>query len=183
MKKSGFSLIELMATIAIMAILMSVATPSFQNTIERNEITSEVQELGTTLKLARSEAVKHNSFVSVCASSNQSTCTGTWKDGWIIFVDANANGIVDTNEALLKVWQGLASGHTLTWSGPNAGYLTFTNRGFTNDQSGTFKICGSSNKASFARGLIVPTTGSTRFAVDSNANSLYEDNTGTDFSC
>lgn len=87
----GFTMIELLVTISIAAILMTIAVPSFQSFLLNSRLTGHANDLVLGMAYAKSEAVKRGINVSVCASSDSSTCTGTWKDGWIVL---SSNGDV-----------------------------------------------------------------------------------------
>lgn len=94
MKRSrGFTLIELMITLVLAAIILSLAVPGFQDIIRNNRAATQSNELVTALGLARSEAVKRGARVSLCPSTNQTNCTGgtDWSGGWIVFLDTAAN--------------------------------------------------------------------------------------------
>lgn len=106
--QSGFTLIELVVTIAVASILLTLAIPSFRSTIQNNRVTGQANEFLTSLTLARSEAVKRSAITSVCISSNGATCMGTdWASGWLITVGGTT----------LRVHEALPSGSTLTASG------------------------------------------------------------------
>jgi type IV fimbrial biogenesis protein FimT len=96
----GFSLIELMVTIAVLAIVLSIAAPSFQAFVRNNRMTSVANELVSALNLARSEAVRRGKTVTVCQSdANAATpsCNGTsWTDGWLVFVGTAGAGDDDS---------------------------------------------------------------------------------------
>lgn len=82
----GFTLIELMVTIAILGILAMMAVPSFNEAILSNKLTSYANNFVTSATLARSEAIKRNAAVTLCPSADGSTCaaSGGWQQGWII---------------------------------------------------------------------------------------------------
>lgn len=82
-KQSGFTLIELMVVISILAILLGIGVPSFRATIEGNRITTVANDLVGALQFARSEAVKRGTNVTLCSSSDQATCSGGWVNGWV----------------------------------------------------------------------------------------------------
>lgn len=82
----GFSLIELMVTIAIVAILIALAAPSFTALINRNRLSGQANELVASLQLARMEAVRRNARVSMCKTTDGATCSGVagpW-GGWLV---------------------------------------------------------------------------------------------------
>lgn len=96
----GFTLIEMMVTVAIAAILAMIAVPSFNEAMLGSKLSSLANNFVVSAQLARSEAIKRNAPVTFCASSNSSTCTGAWNDGWLVFHDANNNASVDANELI-----------------------------------------------------------------------------------
>lgn len=110
--QDGFSLLELMVVMAIAGILMAVAVPGFIATIRNSRLSSQTNEFIYALKFARTEALKRNIPVTVCRSSNQTSCTtaGTanWENGWIIFAE-NAGTLGTLNGAVT-----VAAGTTLT---------------------------------------------------------------------
>lgn len=102
----GFTLVELMITLVVAAILLTVAVPNFQAFILNNRMTSYANDMMTTLSYVRSEAVKRAANVTVCASSDGATCTGgDWEDGWVVR-DAAGN--------VLKAQQALGGATTMT---------------------------------------------------------------------
>lgn len=95
--KRGFTLIELLVTMAVAAILLTVAVPNFQLFVMNNRMASQANDLITAFNLARSEAVKRAVNVTVCASSNGTSCTGGWNQGWIV---QDASGVIRVQPAL-----------------------------------------------------------------------------------
>jgi len=100
----GLTLIELMMAIAIAAILLAVAAPSFQQALNGNRLGSAANELASAINLARAEAVRQNRRAVLCRSTDDSACDGTasrWP-GWIVFVDADNDGVRDAGEPVIK---------------------------------------------------------------------------------
>lgn len=85
--QGGVTLVELMITIFVLAILMAVAVPSFRDAMRRGEVRSAGQSLMASLAYARSEAVTRGTFVSICASTNGASCadSASYESGWIIY--------------------------------------------------------------------------------------------------
>lgn len=103
----GVTLVELMVTLAVAAILIAIATPSFTSLINSNRLSGSANELVAALQTARMEAVRRNARVIVCRSENSQSCAGAgdlWP-AWLVFVDADADGVLDAGEAVLRVGQ------------------------------------------------------------------------------
>lgn len=102
---AGFTLIELMVTLAVIAILLAIAVPSFVSFTQSNRVAAEVNTLAGDLQFARAEAIKEGQPVSLCISSDGATCATTgngWQAGWIVFSDPNDNRAVDTGDTVLR---------------------------------------------------------------------------------
>ncbi|MDD3518146.1 MAG: GspH/FimT family pseudopilin [Chromatiales bacterium] len=97
----GFTLVELMIVLLVAAVALGLGVPSFNRLIQNNRITTHANELVGTLHFARSEANKRGIPVSLCGSDDGASCNGTsqWKDGWVVFVDADGDGALDTSDA------------------------------------------------------------------------------------
>jgi len=118
MKRSrGFTLIELMITLLLAAIILALGVPGFQDIVRNNRAATQSNELVAALSLARSEAVKRGARVSLCPSTDQATCTGgtNWANGWIVFRDIAANdGAPPVVEAPpIRVWGALGGNAAL----------------------------------------------------------------------
>lgn len=84
----GFSLIELMVTLAVLAILTMVALPSFRSMLQRGKVSGASNALLADLRYARAEAIDRGQVVSLCPSSNGSSCTAegkAWESGWLVY--------------------------------------------------------------------------------------------------
>lgn len=95
----GFTLIELMITLTVAAILLMVGVPNFQEFIKSNRLSARTNAFVADLNLMRSEAIKRGGRVSMCKSTTLTGCanSGGWEQGWIIFSDMNGTaGQVDT---------------------------------------------------------------------------------------
>ncbi|WP_019531166.1 GspH/FimT family pseudopilin [Dasania marina] len=191
-KASGFTLIELMITISIVAILVAIAVPSMQNTLEKNSVSTSLSEFSSSLRLARAEAIKRSRFVVVCPSSDQATCTGTWAEGWLVFEDVSGNNALDVGtDDIIRVHTALSSDNTLLWSTKGslawsngvASSVQYNSRGLITSAEGTFKICSRSGRAEYARALVLTLIGSLRYGIDGDNNNIYEDESGGDLSC
>lgn len=99
----GLTLIELMTVLTVLGVLLGIGVPSFQDLIRDNRLKAHTDAFLSSLSRARAEAVARNVSVTVCSSSDGTTCSGSWSDGWIVFIDCNANGAVNNNTCDLGV--------------------------------------------------------------------------------
>ena len=110
-KLRGFTLIEVLVTIAIVAILVRLAAPSFKSMIQSNTMSSNVNSFLADVRYARSEAIKRGGNVVMCRSDAPeaaspacgSGSTNTWVTGWFIFHDLNKSGGWNSGEPILRV--------------------------------------------------------------------------------
>jgi type IV fimbrial biogenesis protein FimT len=104
LRSTGFTLLELMITITVLAIIVGIGVPSFTNIIRTNRLASQTNEMLASFAVARSEAVKRGTLVTMCpANAAQNNCAGTdvWSDGWIVFSDTEGTvGQIDADGTL-----------------------------------------------------------------------------------
>ncbi len=130
-KAQGFTLLELMIALVIAAIIVVLATPSFKQTVTSSLITTQANNLVSTISYARSEAVKRRTNVAVCASTDQATCSGAndWTTGWIVFVDTNTNGTFDGGEPIVRTQEAFKGNTTIDITPPP---VVFNSQGLAN---------------------------------------------------
>ena len=93
---SGFTLIELIVAIAVLAVMIALAVPSFTSLINGNRLTANSNELVASLQLAKMESLRRNLRVAVCESADGASCTdGDEWSQWITIADADRNGAYD----------------------------------------------------------------------------------------
>lgn len=88
-RATGFTLIEMLVTLLMMAILLGIGMPSFVNLIRNNGMTDQANSVLGGIIYARQEATNLGIGVSICGSSDQKSCDGQWGEGWIVFKDPN----------------------------------------------------------------------------------------------
>jgi len=105
----GVTLIELMTAIAVIGLLLALATPTFREFTRNNSVVATQNDLVTAFNLARSEALRRNRPVSVCSSANGTTCGDEedWNIGWLAFTDRGTAGQINAaaGDELLQAWQ------------------------------------------------------------------------------
>lgn len=146
----GLSLIELLVTLSIAVILLTIGVPSFVDLMDSSKATSYGNDLLADLNYARSEAITRGVRVTVCRSNDASTCSGGWSNGWIVFANVNESGATgqntrDGDDEVLRVHTALSSGWTLMVNGNVPDYMAFQPTGlsatFNNLGTGTFTFC------------------------------------------
>ena len=161
---SGFTLIELIITVVIAGILMSLAAPSFVSFVKNNRISSQANELMADLAFARSEAVKRGANITICRASDPfNACTGSggpWSAGWIV---------IDGAGTVLRVHEALTGQNTLTGTVNLTDNLAYRGSGLIvaglNANEG-FRVCDDRMEA-HGRMIEISTTG--RAAVSKDA--------------
>lgn len=128
----GFTLIELMVTLSILAIMMTVAAPSFTSFKRNSELTSAANTFVAMLGTARSEAMKR-SVITVALPTDGSN----WANGWIVFVDNNFNGTYEASTDILitQSQDALPSYLSMTKNG-TAGFFKYNGSGYSLTSSG-----------------------------------------------
>ncbi len=104
--QSGFTLYELMVTLTIVGIVLSVGIPSMGQFRQNSRMVSTANDLHSSFYLARSEAARSKSNITICASADSMddppSCGGEFEDGWIVFQDDDGDIVVDNGEAILR---------------------------------------------------------------------------------
>jgi type IV fimbrial biogenesis protein FimT len=159
----GFTMIELMITLSIVAILVGLAAPSLRETIMNIRITGQTNDLMSDLAFARSEAAKRNVPVVVCPSADGETCSaGAWNQGWLVYPDTNVSGTKQANddEKALKNRRALEGPNTLTLTcAPSADSVTYRPTGTTGSPSAIFTLCDTRTTVNAGRTIAINATG------------------------
>ncbi|HSC67495.1 MAG TPA: GspH/FimT family pseudopilin [Cellvibrio sp.] len=134
-QNNGFTLIELMITLAVAAIVLGIAVPSFNSTILDSRSAALGSELTVAVNFARAEAVKRATRVSICPSSDGAACltSGDWAKGWLVFTDNATSDAVATASigTVLRHWSGFNSKSVVTAKNGSVAldFLRFTPNG------------------------------------------------------
>lgn len=150
----GFTMVELMVTLVVLAVLLAVAAPGMSTFVSTSRLRATQGELVSALTLARSEATKRGAPVVVEALS---PVTGReFSAGWRVFVDANDNGVYDTGEVLIRNYPSVPGSQRF---GTVSGVTTaaFTSRGFLKSGAAVdFRLCGQAGQTAGYRILLEP---------------------------
>lgn len=159
-KNAGFTLIELIVTVVLAAIILTIGVPSFRDTLQNNRRTAQINEIITAFNTTRSEAIKRGTQVTMCKSTNGTSCDTTtcnagtgsncWESGWVIFADANGDGTIDTTDTIINVHGALNPGLSFRSGSTFINWIGYRSNGTSRgngaaatdtDSNRTFRIC------------------------------------------
>lgn len=180
-QQTGFTLLELIITMAISAILVTTAIPNFQRMIQDNRMSTNANALVSALNFARSEAVRRGSSVKVCQGTDRNACfndatTTDWAAGWIVVVDADNDGAFDNSfDELLRVHEPLNSQLTLVKEGGGANLpISYNATGIANGNNTLLRLCDTSSDNEVERRIVISMTGRVSSAKRSSTEAGYQ---------
>ncbi len=181
-RAGGFTLIELMITISIVAVIAMIGIPAMGDFILNNRIRSQSGDLMLQLVHARSEAMRTVSRVTICPGTSGGCAGSAWESGWVAFIDTNANAALDTGETIVSVSAALDGNNTLR-SAAFSTYISFRHDGSSADissapQGGSFALCDSRGFGNDARAIVITVIGRIK-VLDANATGSGISNCGT----
>ena len=162
----GFTLVELLVTLMVVGILLVVGVPSLETLIKNNRLTAATNALATALTLARSEAVRRGQTATLCVSSDLSSCAASstdWEDGWLVWSDANGDGVLDSAE-IVSAQEALPSNISVT---ATSGNIQFDGTGLLTSTPATFTLCDD-RSGNYGRQLRVLAGGSVSLTTEVN---------------
>lgn len=147
----GFTLLELIAVVALVAILLTIGVPTFREIQRNSHLITQVNQIILALNLARSEAIKRAARITICKSNDEINCstTASWSDGWIVFTDTATIGSLDGSDTLIRAWSRLKQGFSLTAGVNFTNYVSYLASGESRgspDNNDTFTLCDDETK-------------------------------------
>ena len=119
--EAGFTLYELLVTVLIIGVVLSLGLPNLSQYGQNSRLTSTANDLLGSFHLARRAAARAKTNITICASDNSMTatpdCSGEFEDGWIVFVDNDGDIAVDNDDAILRRFEPTPDGINIDTSG------------------------------------------------------------------
>lgn len=163
----GFTLVELLLVLVVVAILLSLGVPSFLNILASNRVAAAANEIVVVLNLGKSEAVRSGQTLVLCkrqaADTQCSTSAGDWDNGWLLFIDGDNDNQVDAGERVVRVQTDAEESLDLAFSG--GGNLNFSPDGGTGP-TGRFCL---RNSHDGDKSRVIRVSGFGRFQVEQQA--------------
>jgi len=192
----GFTLIELIVTLAVVSILLLTGIPMLNQMTSNNRLVTQINNIAGSLAVARSESIKRGASITLCGSTDGATCnSSSWESGWIIFSDANNNAVFDSaTESMLKIVAPFSGGSTLRLSqSDSASIIRYRSDGSLRDldadatltDRGTFTLCDNTASTTKAKAININPLGRVSRAEDTDdpEDKIVNDVTGVDVSC
>lgn len=170
MGRGGYTLVELLIVLAVAAILLTIAIPSYSFLVNGSRLTVVTNNLITALHLARSEAIKRSMRVTMCKTSSATSAipacdaSASWQQGWLLFVDGGTAGVIESGDTLLWVQDSVSADVTITTSNFSS-YVSYLASGKSQGPNGlangAIRVCVDSSR----RDIIINNTGRIRLAT------------------
>lgn len=183
-RHSGFTLLELIMSLALIVILAGLVVPGFAGLVRRTQTEIFLYELVNAFQLARSAAISQRSPVVFCANENDSACGPDWSDGAFVFTDANKNRKVDGDDRVFAhVAPPPVGSRVIMKAALGKTYLQVMPTGLLENTAGSLVICPPGANPREARNVIFNRTGRMRFGEDRNRDGIRENAEGQPLSC
>lgn len=200
--QGGFTIIELMVAMAVAAILIVVGIPTIRTMLNSSERSTKLNDMVSTMNIARSESMKRGTDVTICRRADGSTtacassaCVSTthsncWESGWLVFSDDNSDGLRDAGEELIRVYEYDSMRHSMATDDYTTS-LTYGSNGAPNTP-GMFTYCidwnadgdySDTEDSKNWRAVSVNSTGRPRLSSDTDGDGIDNDAAGVNLTC
>jgi type IV fimbrial biogenesis protein FimT len=137
---AGFTLLEALVVMAVLGLMVSLAAPAISALRQQHRLQAQAEDFFNSLVMARSEALRRQQRVTLCARASDNACdvSGTWPQGWLVFVDANGNARLEAGDALLEVHAPVPTDLRMTVTSTAKAYFSYNAEGRSATPSGAF---------------------------------------------
>lgn len=178
----GFTLLELMVSVSVTSILLTIAIPNFSDFIVKMRVDNEISQLHRLLLITRNAAINHGQKAIICPLNKARECTGQWQNELSVFVDINDNKELDVNEEVIRIREAINEGDKLVY-GKGRNKITFKPSGqLSGLANGTFRYCPQNNEKK-SRGIVIARSGRLYQSNDNNNDGIDENRGNKKISC
>ena len=178
----GFTLIELMVSVSITSILLTIAIPNFSDFIVRMRVDNEISQLHRLLLITRNAAINSGQNAIICPLNRSLKCTDQWQNELSVFIDSNQNKEFDAKEEVIKIRAEIVSGDQLVY-GKRRNKITFSPTGqLSGLANGTFRYCPKDHKNK-SRGIVIARSGRIYQSSDNNHDGIDENRGNKKITC
>ena len=153
-RSAAFTLIELVVTLAIAALIVGVGLPAFHDWLAAVQLADHAKQIAESMTRARTEAIRRGHRVNLCKAPDRRQCInrGGWDAGYIVYVDVNRDGQLSGDESILAIEGRAPPGITVAANRPLDNYVSYTSLGHARMlngalQMGTFTVCRTGQRA------------------------------------
>lgn len=175
----GFTIVELMVTVAIAAILLAVAVPSFTSFAQKRAISQKTVQVRNALELARGLAQSQRQILTVCTVNSSNSCVSTGGLRLLVFLDLDLSYGFNAGDSLHQDID--INSIALKMSASGRPYIRFARSGEAME-SGNLEVCSTNQAIDYGRRAIVFRSGRIRLSSDSDGDG-YDDTGGTKIDC
>ena len=157
---AGFTIIEMIITVALLSVMLAVAVPGFTNFFQNNNLATTSNRFVSSIALTRNEAISRNATVIMCntnATNTQCANNGQWESGWAVWVDLDSGGLSDIDAGeIIQIEEAMPTGYTLRAT-TYANVITFAPTGEASGDlasaADTFRLCDNTQNAANSRSI------------------------------
>jgi prepilin-type N-terminal cleavage/methylation domain-containing protein len=179
----GFTVIELLISITIIAVLTTIALPNFSDFLVRTRVDNEISEMQRLLLATRNTAINAEKSVTICPLNVSNSCQNSWKDQISVFEDIDGDGIYEpgNGDRLIKVKSAIQAGDKLQFTQASLTY-TATGRLSGVAAASTFNYCPKDHTDK-SRGITVSASGRSYVSSGTDNDGIDEDRSGNEITC
>ncbi|WP_417532143.1 GspH/FimT family pseudopilin [Marinobacter lipolyticus] len=178
----GFTLVELLFTLAIVAVITGLAAPAMDNLIQTNRRHTAVSDLITMINLARNTAIMEQQTITLCPLDKDRQCATDWTGIITVFRDPESDKTLDHDNQIIRISQ-VPEGGYWTANTSSRPYFRFMPTGIANYAIGNMIWCPDNKDPARAAQLIINRGGRIRLSKDTNGDGIVENASGTPITC
>ena len=178
----GMTLIELLCTLSIVAILSTIAAPSLTHLFLQSEAVTSMNQLTSFIRLTKNTALNQSTIMTLCPSLNGQSCATEWGKGIMLFSDINGNAQLDDEDKLIQFKSPFLNNGTLKWLSLR-NRVQFSSRGLPHGTIGSFIYCPESADEHYGKSAIISFQGKVRLGKDTNQDGIVESGNKQNISC